>query len=108
MTFVATHVNRSLMLMGCLTPRILLPFLMRGQALKRDRVHLKVPGWLSDSSALLTAKFPMLLSRLKDTSCNKMPLSNMICWLIFKQRLPDVGRCDIQKPDHRSPLRSCM
>ena len=68
MIFVAMHANRSLMLMGCLTPNILLPFLMRGQALKRKRVHLKVPGWLSDSSALLTAKFPMRLSRLKDTS----------------------------------------
>ena len=30
------------------------------------RVHLKVPGWLSDLKALLTRKLPMLLSRLNE------------------------------------------
>ena len=32
------------------------------------RVHLKVPGWLSDLKALLTRKLPMLLSRLNEIS----------------------------------------
>ena len=41
---------------------------MKGQVLQRERVYLKVTGRLSDFSALLTTKFPMLLSRLKDTS----------------------------------------
>ena len=33
------------------------------------RVHLKVPGWLSDlKAALLTRKLPMFLSRLNEIS----------------------------------------
>ena len=32
------------------------------------RVHLKVPGWLSDLNALLTRKLPMFLSRLNEIS----------------------------------------
>ena len=30
------------------------------------RLHLKVPGWLSDLNALLTRKLPMFLSRLNE------------------------------------------
>ena len=37
-----------------------------GQVLHRVRVHLKVPGWLSDLKALLTRKLSMLLSRLNE------------------------------------------
>ena len=32
------------------------------------RLHLKVPGWLSDLNALLTIKLPMFLSRLNEIS----------------------------------------
>ena len=32
------------------------------------RVHLKVPGWLSDLKALLTRKLPMFLSCLNEIS----------------------------------------
>ena len=49
------------MLMDCLRPEILLAFWMKGQVLQRERVYLKVTGRLSDFSALLTTKFPMLL-----------------------------------------------
>ena len=39
-----------------------------GQVLHRVRVHLKVPGWLSDLNALLTRKLPMFLLRLNEIS----------------------------------------
>ena len=38
------------------------------QALHHVRVHLKVPGGLSDLKALLTRKLPMLLSHLNEMS----------------------------------------
>ena len=41
---------------------------IKGHVLDRVRVHLKVPGWLLDSSALQTRKLPMLLSRLNEIS----------------------------------------
>ena len=41
---------------------------IKGQVLHRVRVHLKVPGWLSDLKALLTRKLPMFLSRLNEIS----------------------------------------
>ena len=46
------HVNRSLMLMDRLGREILLAF--GTKVLHRERLHLKVPGCLSDVSALLT------------------------------------------------------
>ena len=33
-----------------------------------SRLHLKVPGWLSDLNALLTRKLPMFLSCLNEPS----------------------------------------
>ena len=41
---------------------------IKGQVLHLVRVHLKVPGWLSDLKALLTRKSPMFLSRLNEIS----------------------------------------
>ena len=60
------HVNRSLMLLDRLGREILLAF--GTKVLHRERLHLKVPGWLSDVSALQTKKLLMILSPLKDTS----------------------------------------
>ena len=37
---------------------------IKGQVLHRVRLHVKVPGWLSDLNALLTRKLPKLLSHL--------------------------------------------
>lgn len=68
MTLVEMHVNRTLMLMDCSGPETLMAFLMKEQVSTRNRegVHLKVSGWLSDFSALLTRELPMFLSCLKD------------------------------------------
>ena len=41
---------------------------IKGQVLHLVRLHLKVPGWLSDLNALLTRKLPMFLSRLNEIS----------------------------------------
>ena len=40
----------------------------KGQVLHRVRLHLKVPGWLSDLNALLTENLPMFLSRFNEIS----------------------------------------
>ena len=48
---------------------------IKGQVLHRVRVHLKVPGWLSDLKALLTRKFPMFLSRLNEISGGREKMS---------------------------------
>ena len=41
---------------------------IKGQILHRVRVHLKVPGWLSDLKELLNRKLPMFLLRLNEIS----------------------------------------
>ena len=41
---------------------------IKGKVLHRVRVHLKVPGWLSDLKELLTRKLSMYLSRLNGIS----------------------------------------
>ena len=41
---------------------------IKGQVLHRVRLHLEVPGWLSDLNALLTRKLPMFLSGLNEIS----------------------------------------
>ena len=41
---------------------------IKGQVLHRVRLHVKVPGWLSNLNALLTKKLPKLMSRLNETS----------------------------------------
>ena len=44
-------------------PEILTMLEIKGQVLRRVRVHLNVSGWLSDLNALLSRKLPMFLSR---------------------------------------------
>ena len=44
-----------------LGPEILTMLETKGQVLHRVRLHLKVPGWLSDCNALSTRKLPMFL-----------------------------------------------
>ena len=51
-----------------LGPEILTVFEIKGQVLHRVRLHVKVPGWLSDLNALLTKKLPKFLSRLNGMS----------------------------------------
>ena len=41
---------------------------IKGQALHRVRLHVKVPGWLLNLNALLTKKLHKFLSRLNDLS----------------------------------------
>ena len=41
---------------------------IKGQLLHHMRVHLKVPGWLSDLNVLLTRKLPMFFSCLNEIS----------------------------------------
>ena len=48
-----------------LAPEILTVLEIKGQVLHRVRLHVKVPGWLSNLNALLTKKF---LSRLNEMS----------------------------------------
>ena len=50
----------SLIFADRLGPEILTMLEIKGQVLHLVRVHLKVPGWLSDFKALLTRKLPML------------------------------------------------
>ena len=38
---------------------------IKGQVLHRVRLHVRVPGWLSDLNVLLTRKLPKFLSRLR-------------------------------------------
>ena len=58
----------SVILADRLGPEILTMLEIKGQVLHLVRVHLKVPGWLSDLKALLTRKLPMFLSRLNEIS----------------------------------------
>ena len=41
---------------------------IKGQVLHRVRLHLKVPGCLSDLNALLARKLPIFLSHLNEIS----------------------------------------
>ena len=66
MTFAEMHVKWSVILADRLGPEILTMLEIKGQVL--NRIHLKVPGWLSDLKALLTRKLPMFLSRLNEIS----------------------------------------
>ena len=68
MTFTEMHVKWSIILEHRFGPEILTMFEIKGQVLHRVRVHLKVPGWLSDLNTLLTRKLPGFLSRLNETS----------------------------------------
>ena len=44
---------------------------IKGQISRRVLLLVKVPGWLSDSNALLTRKLLELLSRVNEMSCGK-------------------------------------
>ena len=71
MTFTELHVKRSAILADRLGPGILTMLEIKGQVLHGVRLHLTVPGWLSDLNALLTRKLTMLLSRLNEVSSGK-------------------------------------
>ena len=68
MTFTEMHVKWSVILADRFGPEILTLLEIKGQVLRRVRVHLKVSGWLSDLNALLTKKLPMFLSCLNEIS----------------------------------------
>ena len=60
MTFAEMHVKWSVILTDRFGPEILAMLEIKGQLLHLVRVHLKVPGWLSDLNALLTRKLPIV------------------------------------------------
>ena len=62
------HVKWPVSLTDRLGPEILTGLEIKGQVLHRVRLHVKVPGWLSDFNALLTKKLPKFLSRLNEMS----------------------------------------
>ena len=66
MTFTEMHVKWSVTLADRLGPEILTVLEIKGQVLHRVRLHVKVPGWLSDLNALLTRKLPKLLLHLNE------------------------------------------
>ena len=51
-----------------LGPEMLTVLEIKGQVLHPARLHVKVPGWLLNSNALLTKKLPRFLSRLNEMS----------------------------------------
>ena len=53
-SFVHLYAKQSVTLVDPLGPEILTKLEIKGQVLHRLRLHLKVPGSLSDFSALLT------------------------------------------------------
>ena len=56
MTFAEMHVKWSMTLTDRLGPEISTVLEIKGQVLHRVRLHLKVPGWLSDLNVLLNKK----------------------------------------------------
>ena len=68
MTVVEMHVNSSVTLTDRLSPEILTVLEIKGQVLHRVRLHVTVPGWLSNLNALLTKKLLKFLSRLNEMS----------------------------------------
>ena len=64
--FTEMHVKWSVILADRFGPEILTMLEIKGQVLHRvKRVHLKVPGWLSDLKTLLTRTLPMFLSEMR-------------------------------------------
>ena len=51
-----------------LGPEILTVLEIKGHILRLVRLHVKIPGWLSDLNALLTRKLPKFLSSLNEMS----------------------------------------
>ena len=68
MTLVEVHVKWSVTLTDRLGPEILTLFEIKGQVLHRVRLHVKVPGWLSNLNALLSKKLATFLSRVNEMS----------------------------------------
>ena len=62
------HEKWSVTLTDRLGPEILTVLEIKGQVLRRVRLHVKVPGWLSNLNALLAKKLPKFLSRLNEMS----------------------------------------
>ena len=58
MTFAEIHVEWSVTLADRLGPAILTVLEIKRQVLHRMRLHVKVPGWLSNLNALLAKKLP--------------------------------------------------
>ena len=56
MTFAEMHVKWSMTLTDRLGPEILTVLEIKGQVLHRVRLHVKVPGWLSELNVLLNKK----------------------------------------------------
>ena len=69
-----------------LGPEILTVLKIKGQFLRRVLLHVKVPGWLLNLTALLTKKLPRFLSRLNEMSGGKenMCLVSGSFWRILK------------------------
>ena len=68
MTLVEMQVKWSVTLTDRLGPEIVTVLEIKGQVLHRVRLHVKFPGWLLNSNALLTKKLPKFLSRLNEMS----------------------------------------
>ena len=68
MIFVEMQVKWSVTLMDRLGPEILTVLEIKGQVLHRVRLHVKVPGWLSNLNALLTKNLRTFFSRMNEMS----------------------------------------
>ena len=51
---------------------------IKGQVLHRVRLHVKVPGWLSDLTALLTRKFLLRLNEISGARGNMCLVSGLL------------------------------
>ena len=60
--------KRSVTLTDRLGPKILTVLEVKGHVLHRERLHVKVPGCLSNLNALLPKKLPKFFSRLNEMS----------------------------------------
>lgn len=58
MTFTEVHVKWSVVLGDRFGPEMLTLLEIKGQAMHRVRVHLKVSGWFLDFNTILTRKLP--------------------------------------------------
>ena len=67
-------------------PEILTVLEIKGHVLHRVRLHVKVPGWLSDLNALLTRKLPEFLSGLNEMSGGRKNMCLVLgsLWRILK------------------------
>ena len=68
MTFTEMHIKWLVPSADRLGPEILTVLETKEQVVHRVRLHLKVPGWLSELNALLTKILPKFLSRSNEMS----------------------------------------